>query len=95
MLKLNMKITKPWGEEIIYTPENSNYTFKQIKINDNCRISLQSHTEKTETFVLIEGEAELTIGEEAQRIKAPVRMEIPPNVYHKLIALTDIKLLYY
>ena len=69
MLKSDMKITKPWGEEIIYTPENSNYTLKKIKINDNCRLSLQSHTQKTETFVLIEGKADLIIGPDLDHLE--------------------------
>jgi len=94
MLKLNMKITKPWGEEIIYTPENSNYTFKQIKINDNCRISLQSHTEKTETFVLIEGEADLIIGPDMDHLET-IHMEIkkayniPIGTIHRIVGIKD------
>ena len=77
MLKLNMnqnelsytkEIIKPWGKEIIYTPENLNYTLKQLQINDGCRISLQSHTEKIETFVLIEGEADLIIGKDLENL---------------------------
>ena len=27
------KIIKPWGEEIIYTPEDLKYTFKQINLS--------------------------------------------------------------
>ncbi len=98
MLKLNMKITKHWGEEIIYTPENSNYTFKQIKINDNCRISLQSHTEKTETFVLIEGEADLIIGPDIDHLET-IHMEIkkayniPVGTIHRIVGIKDTVIL--
>jgi len=63
------KIIKPWGEEIIYTPEDLKYTLKQIKINDGCRLSLQSHTEKVETFVLIEGEADLVLGPDLDHLE--------------------------
>jgi mannose-6-phosphate isomerase-like protein (cupin superfamily) len=69
------KIVKPWGEEIIYTPEDLKYTLKQIKINDGCRLSLQSHTEKVETFVLIEGEADLVLGSDLDHLET-FHMEI-------------------
>jgi len=74
-ISTSTKILKPWGEEIIYTPADSKYTFKQIKINDGTRFSLQSHSEKIETFVLIEGEADLTIGLDLDHLET-VHMEI-------------------
>lgn len=69
------EIIKPWGKEIIYTPEGLNYTFKQLQINNNCQISLQSHTEKIETFVLIEGEADLVVGPDLNNLQT-IHMEI-------------------
>lgn len=45
-----------------------------------------------EIIYLIRGEIELTIGEEAETVKGPIKFEIPSNTYHKLIALTDIDL---
>jgi len=53
-----------------------------------------THPEGEDIF-LIEGEIELTVGDETERVKAPVKIELPADVYHKIIALTDIKLLYY
>lgn len=87
-------IVKPWGEEIIYTPENLKYTFKQIKINDGCRLSLQSHTEKIETFVLIEGEADLVIGPDLDHLET-IHMEIkkgyniPLGVVHRMVGVKN------
>lgn len=103
MLKLNMnqnelsytkEIIKPWGKEIIYTPENLNYTLKQLQINDGCRISLQSHTEKIETFVLIEGEADLIIGKDLENLET-IHMEIkkgyniPLNTIHRMVGVKN------
>ena len=94
MLNLNMKITKPWGEETIFTPENYPYTFKQIKINDGHRLSLQSHTQKTETFILIEGQADLIIGKNINQLKI-VHMEIKKaynvetGIIHRMIGIKN------
>jgi len=50
-----------------------------------------SHSEK-EVLFLLEGEIELTVGEQVRKLKAPVKVDIPSNTYHKILALTDIKL---
>lgn len=49
------------------------------------------HTD-AETVYLVKGEIELTIGEETKIVKAPVKFSCSGNIYHKLVALTDIEL---
>ncbi len=91
-------INKPWGQEIIYTDNNSKYTFKQIIINDGHRLSLQSHTEKSETFLLIEGQADLVIGDNLNNLKT-IHMEIkkgytiPVNTIHRMIGIKNAVIL--
>ena len=55
-------------------------------------ISANHKHEDPEVVYLVEGEIELTIGDETQVVKAPIRFETAPNQYHKLVALTDIQL---
>jgi len=92
------KIIKPWGEEIIYTPKDLKYTLKQIKINDGCRLSLQSHTEKVETFVLIEGEADLVLGPDLDHLET-FHMEIKKGynvsvgLVHRMIGVKNAVIL--
>lgn len=52
-----------------------------------------NHThEDPEIVYLVKGKIELTIGEEVKIVEAPVMFKTDSNVYHKLIALTDIEL---
>lgn len=52
-----------------------------------------NHThEDPEVVYLVKGEIELTIGDETKVVKAPVTFSTGSNVYHKLLALTDIEL---
>lgn len=39
---------------------------------------------------LMKGEVELTTGAKVQRVKAPKKITIPPNIYHKFIAMTNV-----
>jgi mannose-6-phosphate isomerase-like protein (cupin superfamily) len=48
--------------------------------------------EDPEIIYLVKGEVELTIGDETGIVKAPVMFKIDSNVYHKIVALTDIDL---
>ena len=83
-----IKIIKSDERGIIYYCGKSNFiTRKKGTISAN-----HSH-EDNEIIYLVKGEAELTIGSETKVVKAPIMFETPPNVYHKLIALTDIDLI--
>lgn len=42
-----------------------------------------------EIIYLVKGKAEYTIGNKRQVIKAPTKIIIPPQTYHKFTALTD------
>lgn len=48
-----------------------------------------------EDIFLVEGKIKLTVGKETKEVESSVKIEILPNVYHKIIALTDIRILYY
>ncbi len=53
-----------------------------------------NHTHpEPETIFLVEGKGELTVGHEKQIIEAPVKVTIRAHEYHKLVALTDIRLI--
>lgn len=58
-------------------------------------ISADHTHEQAEKLFLVKGEIELTIGSETQIVKAPASFDIGSNVYHKLVALTDIELVEY
>jgi len=47
-----------------------------------------------ENFILLEGEAELTIGDKTEKITAPKVVSIPSNIYHKLLPLTDVRVIH-
>lgn len=50
-----------------------------------------SHPEE-ERILLVEGEIELTTDKDAQIVKAPAKIEIEGDVYHRVVGLTDFKL---
>jgi mannose-6-phosphate isomerase-like protein (cupin superfamily) len=53
------KVNKPWGYEIIFTPEDLLYTGKIIHINAGKRLSLQAHDKKQESWYLLQGRGKI------------------------------------
>lgn len=50
---------KPWGYERLLTPPGLAYVVKIIGINEGACLSLQAHSNKTESWTVIEGRAGL------------------------------------
>lgn len=55
------RVEKPWGYELIFTPENLPYTGKLMHLNAGTRQSLQIHDKKIETYYLASGRAGVII----------------------------------
>ena len=89
------RVEKPWGYEIIYTPNGALANGKILHVNAGKRLSLQYHDQKIETLCLIKGEAMITLSNnKGQVVKIP--MELFKGYYiqlgqiHRIIAITDI-----
>ena len=53
------RIEKPWGYELHFVQEDMPYMGKIEHINARCRLSLQIHDKKQESFSLISGRAKI------------------------------------
>lgn len=56
-----LDIAKPWGSERVLTPSDTPYEAKMLFIEAGQRLSLQFHPNKTETLVLVDGDARLLL----------------------------------
>lgn len=53
------KVPKPWGYELHWVPEGKPYAGKIIHINAGARLSLQTHDQKLESWLIINGRAKI------------------------------------
>ena len=89
------RVEKPWGYEIIYTPDDAPATCKILHVNAGKRLSLQYHDVKRETLCLISGEAIITLSNDKDE-QVEVKMElhkgyhVVPGQVHRVTAVTDI-----
>jgi quercetin dioxygenase-like cupin family protein len=88
------KVTKPWGEEIIFTPEDLDRTGKIANTKKNQKWSFQYHDQKEETICLLSGKALLWLENNNHEIeKVDMKLNygytVLPNQKHRLEALED------
>lgn len=90
-------IDKPWGREIILSENNLPYTAKILEITTGKRLSLQYHDQKTETLVLVSGQAKLIQGPNQNELKETIMVNgegytIQKMEVHRLEAISDCRI---
>jgi len=91
------KVEKPWGYEEIFA-ETPDYVGKILFIRKGEALSLQYHEVKEETLRVLDGELELVTGPsieslESHRLGPADVFHISPGTLHRMVALTDCRLL--
>jgi len=74
---------RPWGwfETLVI---DGKFQVKRIHVNPGAALSLQSHKYRSEHWVVVDGTAQVTIGEETKLISEGQSVYIPVGVIHRL-----------
>ena len=75
--------TRPWGTWEVLDSE-ANFCVKRIKVIPGGKLSLQLHHFRSEHWVIVKGEALVTLGEELLTKKAGENVFIPVEVKHRI-----------
>lgn len=76
-------IHRPWGSFTVLQ-EAPNHKIKRLEIKPGAGISLQLHRRRSEHWVVVEGEARVTRGEEVMSLQHDQSTYIPANTKHRL-----------
>ena len=88
------RVEKPWGYELIWALRDD-YAGKVLLVRAGHALSLQFHRQKDESWYVLEGRAELELGEAGQAVlekevvSAGVAFHFPPGTVHRVRALED------
>ncbi|MGZ4756537.1 MAG: cupin [Acidimicrobiia bacterium] len=88
------RVDKPWGYEILWTPEGHPYVGKVLHVERGKRLSLQVHDAKEESWLLVSGRAKVIWDDETGAL---VETELQPGLgysceigqRHRLVGITD------
>ena len=74
---------RPWGMYEVLD-EGDTYKVKRIEVKPGHRLSLQSHENRCEHWVIVNGEAVVTVGEKELHLKANQEVLIPVKTRHRI-----------
>ena len=85
----NIKILKSDERGIVYECSKAMFVIRKkgTVTADHVHVNIK------ETIFLFKGDIKLTVGSEVEKLKAPIKFEIPKGAYHKIVALSDIEFL--
>jgi mannose-1-phosphate guanylyltransferase / mannose-6-phosphate isomerase len=79
----HLTVERPWGSYTIIDAGDG-YKVKEVVVDPGKRLSLQYHNQRAEHWVVVQGEALVTIGQEISKITANESVYIPVKTPHRL-----------
>jgi mannose-1-phosphate guanylyltransferase/mannose-6-phosphate isomerase len=77
------KVHRPWGN-YQSLDRGERYQVKRIVVNPGGRLSLQKHAHRAEHWVVVRGEALVTVGEEKKTLRENESIYVPLGAVHRL-----------
>ena len=77
------KDERPWGRYFVLKDE-INHKIKRIEVEPGQRLSYQYHNKRSETWIIIEGSALVTIDENSKEYNAGESVIIPLKAKHRV-----------
>jgi len=81
--KFHTRVMRPWGSATTIL-ENTSYRIRMLEIQTDKSLSLQSHQQRSEHWVVLEGTAEVQRGDEKVILQENESAYIPKGMRHRL-----------
>ena len=79
------RVERPWGEYCtINGGDYEGFKVKKIIVRPGCRLSLQSHANRSEHWVIAQGVAKVQLGDEFTELRRNHYIYIPVNSRHRI-----------
>ena len=87
------KENRPWGRFFVLHDE-SNYKIKRIEVKASQRLSYQFHNKRSETWVIVSGEAIITLDGSTKKYNVGETILIPQGSKHRVENKKDFLLIF-
>jgi len=78
------KVNRPWGSYTVLEEDPEGFKLKRIEVAPGARLSLQSHTRRSEHWVVVSGTATVTNGDQVITVHKNQSTYIPIGAKHRL-----------
>jgi len=80
----HVKVNRPWGSYAVLEDEKNCFKIKRIVVAPGAKLSLQSHSHRSEHWVVVSGTATVTNGAEIVTVQKNQSTYIPMGTKHRL-----------
>ncbi len=80
--------TRPWGGYMVLL-DNEICKVKKLVINPKKRFSLQYHHKRTETWIIVKGKVEITLGDKKKIYSYGETITVPVKTVHRIENIGD------
>lgn len=80
----HMKVNRPWGNYAVLEEDPDGFKIKRIEVAPGAQLSLQSHKQRSEHWVVVSGTATVTNGDEVTTVHKNQSTYIPIGTKHRL-----------
>ena len=78
------KVNRPWGSYTVLEEDPEGFKLKRIEVAPGARLSLQSHRQRSEHWVVVSGTATVTNGDKVVTVEKNQSTYIPMGAKHRL-----------
>jgi mannose-1-phosphate guanylyltransferase / mannose-6-phosphate isomerase len=78
------KVNRPWGSYTVLEEDPESFKIKRIEVAPGARLSLQSHSHRSEHWVVVSGTATVTNGDKVITVQKNQSTYIPIGTRHRL-----------
>ncbi|MBU0620459.1 MAG: mannose-1-phosphate guanylyltransferase/mannose-6-phosphate isomerase [Gammaproteobacteria bacterium] len=78
------KVNRPWGNYTVLEEDSEGFKLKRIEVAPGARLSLQSHSHRSEHWVVVSGTATVTNGDKVTTVHMNQSTYIPIGAKHRL-----------
>ena len=89
----NLPVTRFWGEYLVLQDE-STHKVKMITVNPGGRLSYQYHHHRSETWVIVKGNAEVTINGITSLVLPGESIYIKQGDHHRVCNSSEVPLIF-
>lgn len=79
----HLTVERPWGRYTVMQA-GPGYQVKQVEVDPGKRLSLQFHNYRAEHWVVVQGQALVTIGREEMLVRSNESVYVPLKIPHRL-----------
>lgn len=91
LTEVHTKAHRPWGNYTVLE-DSVQFKVKKIEVNPGASLSLQKHAQRSEHWVVVTGQAKVTVGEKTFLLNKNESTYIPREAVHRLENTTKEKL---